>query len=71
MTGVQTCALPICVALNYNRYKTRDWLVMETDVGWSFYYDLKSRFTAGMKYVPGITIDNIEEFGPLRNGFVP
>lgn len=59
------------IALNYNRYKTRDWLVMETDLSWSFYHDLKSRFTAGMKYVPGITIENIDEFGPMHNGFVP
>ena len=59
------------VALSYNRYKTRDWLLMETDLGWSFYNNLKSRFTAGMKYIPGITVENIEDFGPLRNGFVP
>lgn len=59
------------VALSYNRYKTRDWLLMETDLGWSFYNNLKSQFTAGMKYVPGITVANIEDFGPLRNGFVP
>ncbi|MFW6277450.1 MAG: hypothetical protein ACOC1J_02175 [Prolixibacteraceae bacterium] len=59
------------IALKYNRYKIRSWLVMETDLNWSFYRDLKSRFTAGMKYVPGIIVKNIDDFGPLRNGFVP
>lgn len=59
------------VALNYNRYKMEDWFLLETDLGWSFYSGLRSRFTTGVKYAPGITVQNIEDFGPLIHNFTP
>lgn len=58
-------------ALSYNRYKTSNWLLLETDLSWSFYSGLKSRFTAGLRYMPGITITDIENFGPLIHNFMP
>ena len=59
------------VALNYNRYKKENWLLLESDLGWSFYSNLKSRFTAGVKYMPGITAESFEDFGPLIHNFIP
>ena len=59
------------VSLSYNRYKNRDWLQLETDLNWAFYFDLKSRLTIGAKYIPAITVNDFEDFGPLANNFIP
>jgi len=58
-------------SLSYNSYKIQDWLLLETELGWSFYPNLKSRYDFGLKYVPGVTVNEINDFGTVRHNFVP
>ncbi len=59
------------VSLSYNGYKRQDWLLLETELGWSFYPNLKNRYDFGLKYVPGVTVNGIDDFGTVRHNFVP
>lgn len=58
-------------SLSYNSYKKEDWLLLETELGWSFYPNLKTRYDFGLKYVPGVTVKNFEDFGIVRHNFIP
>ena len=58
-------------SLSYNSYKKQDWLLLETQLGWSFYPNLKSRYDFGLKYVPGVTVNGVDDFGAVRHNFVP
>lgn len=58
-------------SLSYNSYKKQDWLLLETELGWSFYPNLKTRYDFGLKYVPGVTVNGIDDFGTVRHNFVP
>jgi hypothetical protein len=57
--------------LSYNSYKKHDWLLLEAGVGWTFYPNLKTRYSFGVKYVPGVTVQSAENFGKIRNNFIP
>ncbi len=57
--------------LSYNGYKRKDWILLETDLGWSFYPDLKSEYGFGLKYIPGMVVDGFDDLGPVRHNFVP
>lgn len=59
------------VALNYNWYKRNDWMRAEVDLGWSYFFQLKSQFDFGIKYVPGITLNYFEDVEELNHAFVP
>lgn len=59
------------VNLNYNRYKTQDWILLETDFGWSFYPNLKTQFDFGLKYVPGVVVNGFENIEPVKHNFIP
>lgn len=56
---------------NYNRYKRQDWAIAEIDLGWSYFIKLKDQVDFGLKYVPGITINDMEIIGSLKHGFIP
>ena len=58
-------------SLSYNSYKKQDWMLLETELGWSFYPNLKTRYDFGLKYVPGVTVNDIDDFGTVRHNFIP
>ena len=57
--------------INYNRYKKDDWVLAELKIGWSYFPNLKKQIDFGMKYVPGISINDSFDFSDFNNGFVP
>ncbi|MBW6535471.1 MAG: hypothetical protein K0B11_10710 [Mariniphaga sp.] len=57
--------------LSYNGYKRKDWILLETDLGWSFYPNLKTEYGFGLKYMPGMVVDGFDDIGPVRHNFVP
>jgi hypothetical protein len=57
--------------LNYNAYKKQDWIVAEVNMGWSFFMQLRSQLDFGMKYIPGIALNDSGETGSLNHGFIP
>jgi hypothetical protein len=59
------------VNMSYNGYKHHDWLLMEVAAGWSYYPDLKSELTFGLKYVPGMVVNSFENPEPVRHSFIP
>jgi hypothetical protein len=61
----------LCATLNYSRYKKQNWLVLEADLGWSFYHNLKSYFDLGFKYVPGTVVHDINDIEPISHNFIP
>jgi hypothetical protein len=58
-------------SLSYNSDKTLDWLLLETELGWSFYPNLRNRYDFGLKYVPGLTVNGLDDVGAVRHNFVP
>ncbi len=57
--------------VSYNRYKKRDWLTADLNIGWSYYSNLKNQFDFGVRYNPGIRIDGFDDVGPLSHNFIP
>lgn len=57
--------------VNYNAYKKQDWILGEVSMGWSYFIKLKSQVDFGMKYIPGIALNDAGETGSLNHGFVP
>jgi hypothetical protein len=57
--------------LSYNGYKRKDWILLETDLGWTFYPGLKSEYGFGLKYIPGMVVDGFDDLEPVRHNFVP
>ncbi len=57
--------------INYNRYKRKDWILGELDLGWSYFVKLKSQLNFGFKYIPGVQLNNLEDVGELNHGFIP
>lgn len=56
---------------NYNRYKRQDWAIAEIDLGWSYFMKLKNQVDFGLKYVPGITINDMKIIGSVKHGVIP
>ncbi|HYQ56983.1 MAG TPA: hypothetical protein VEP89_06510 [Draconibacterium sp.] len=54
-----------------NENVSRDWATAEVNLGWSYYLDLKTQFDFGMRYVPGIELNNFDELGNLSHNFIP
>jgi hypothetical protein len=61
----------LSAGINYSRYKKQDWILGEVNIGWSYYPSLKRQFDFGIKYVPGVELNNFEEIGDFNHGFVP
>jgi hypothetical protein len=61
----------LSASLSYNGYKRKDWILLETELGWSFYPNLKTEYGFGLKYIPGIVVDGFDDIGPVRHNFVP
>jgi hypothetical protein len=57
--------------ISYNSYKHHDWMLLETNAGWSWYPTLRTEVGAGIKYVPGMTVEDFREYGPVRHNFIP
>ena len=57
--------------ISYNRYKKMDWLMLETLLGWSYYPGIKSEYSFGIRYIPGVEVQSIEKFGPWGHSFIP
>ena len=49
----------------------QDWLSAELNIGWSFYPDLRQQIDFGVKYVPGVELNNFSELGEFNHGLVP
>jgi hypothetical protein len=58
------------INLAYNSYKREDWLLMETELGMSFFPNLNSEYSFGIKYLPALGVRDIEDFGPLRHNII-
>ncbi len=56
---------------NYNAYKKQDWILGEVSMSWSYFIKLKSQFDFGMKYIPGVALNDAGETGSLNHGFIP
>ena len=61
----------LAARLSYNSYKHHDWMLLETTAGWNWYPSLKNEWGAGVKYIPGMSVKEFREFGPVRHQFVP
>ena len=61
----------LSAGISYNRYKHHDWFLLETDLGWTYYHNLKSEFNFGIRYLPGFIINDIDDFEPVRHSFIP
>ena len=57
--------------LNYSHYKRHNWASLETNLGWTYYPNLKSQFGFGIKYIPGMVVYDIDDVEPLKHNFVP
>ena len=61
----------LSASLSYNGYKRKDWILLETDLGWSFYPNLKTEYAFGLKYITGLVVNGFDDIGPVRHNFVP
>lgn len=61
----------LSASLSYNGYKNHDWVLLETDLGWTFYPNFKNEYGIGLKYIPGMVIDGFDNMGPVRHNFIP
>lgn len=65
----------ISVNLNYNRYKkdnwVRDWMLLEADLGRSFYPGLRTQINFGLKYIPGMVVNEFTDLEPVRHNLIP
>lgn len=57
--------------LSYNRYKTRDWLQLETVFQFDFYQNLRSKFSLGLKYIPVLEVKDTRQNTSFQNVFIP
>lgn len=58
-------------AVKYNHYKKQDWVLADVNVGASYYRGLRCRFDFGVKYIPGIVINDLDDVEPIVHNFVP
>ena len=58
-------------SLIYEQFEGQDWVNAEIEIGWSFYPDLKRQLDFGIKYVPGIELNNFTKLGEFNHGLVP
>jgi len=41
------------------------------NIGWSFFPDLKQQIDFGVKYVPGVELNNFTDLGNFNHGLIP
>ncbi|WP_347838349.1 hypothetical protein [uncultured Draconibacterium sp.] len=54
-----------------NANVSRDWATAEISLGWSYYPNLRTQFDFGMRYVPGIELNNFDDMGSLSHNLIP
>jgi hypothetical protein len=52
-------------------YEGQDWMSAEINIGWSYFPNLKRQFDFGVKYVPGVEVNEFTELGDFNHGVVP
>ncbi len=57
--------------LSYNRYKISDWLMLEAGAGYSFYRNLKSKVSVGLKYLPAMVVNDFTNLERVHHNFIP
>jgi hypothetical protein len=57
--------------LSYNSYKTHDWLLLETVLGWSWYPAIHNELGFGVKYIPGMVVSGLDDLQPVRHNIIP
>jgi len=57
--------------VSYNGYKHHDWILLEALMGWSYYPNPKSEYSLGLKYIPGMVVNSLDNTEPVRHGFIP
>lgn len=55
----------------YNRNTSRDWATADVNLGWSYFPNLKTQFDFGVRYVPGIELNNFDEIGSVSHNVIP
>lgn len=55
----------------YNRYKKRDWFLWETAFQVDYYKNLRSLFSLGIKYVPGLVVNDFRNIEPVQHALIP
>ncbi|HKI89666.1 MAG TPA: hypothetical protein VKA38_11610, partial [Draconibacterium sp.] len=61
----------ISIQASYSHYKKHDWASIVADFGYSYYPNLKTQFSFGLKYVPGVVIYSLENMEPVKHNFIP
>ena len=61
----------LAAKLSYNSYKHHDWMMLETALGWNWYPSLRTEWGFGVKYIPGLTVEDFRDYGPVRHNFIP
>ncbi len=56
---------------SYNRYKKRDWFLWETAFQVDYYKNPQSLFSLGIKYVPGLVVNNFKDIEPVQHTLIP
>lgn len=56
--------------LNNNKL-SRDWATADINFGWSYFPSLKTQFDFGLRYVPGIELNNFEDIGSISHNAIP
>lgn len=59
------------VGASYNWYKKQDLMLAEIELGWSYFIQLKSQFDFGLKYLPGVPLNSLDDIGKVNHGFIP
>jgi len=55
----------------YNRYKKQDWFLWETAFQVDYYKNLRSLFSLGIKYVPGLVVNDFKDIEPVQHALIP
>ncbi len=53
------------------QFEGQDWVNAVINIGWSYFSDLKRQFDFGVKYIPGVELNNFSELGEFNHGLVP
>ena len=49
----------------------RDWFLGKVDLGWSYYSNLRSQIDFGIRYIPGVNLNNFKNIGTISHNVVP
>jgi hypothetical protein len=61
----------LSAGISYNGYKKQDWILLETMLGWNWFPNLKTEYGFGVKYIPGMEVDGLDDLGKVRHNIVP